>query len=323
MPIPFDIPDLECELRDLLTQIPVGKVSTCGMLASALGSNQAARWVGHFALHHRHDDACPCHRIVRAQGELGGYVTGKIDAKIDLLRREGIVLAGGLIDLSRFGFESFVSKFPLRKLREIQEKMAQNVAIRPWKHMPKLLGGVDVAYPSPEESQAAYALVESRTGQLVWSHIVRRPVRFPYISSFLSFRELPSLLDLIEEVQAAGKMAEVILVDGSGILHPRRAGAASHLGVTADVPTIGVTKKHLCGQVDIEKMQPLESRPVQFEENLIGFAIRPTAGSLRPLFISPGHGVDLTFCERVVRQTLLGRRLPEPIYWADRLSKQK
>jgi deoxyribonuclease V len=139
----------------------------------------------------------------------------------------------------------------------------------------------------------------------------------------LSFRELPSLLDLIAEVRAAGKMAEVILVDGSGILHPRRAGAASHLGVAAGVSTIGVTKKLLCGRVDIEEMQPLESRPVQFEDHLIGFAIRPTAGSLRPLFVSPGHGVDLTFSEEVVRQTLLGRRLPEPLYWADRLSKQK
>jgi deoxyribonuclease V len=106
-------------------------------------------------------------------------------------------------------------------------------------------------------------------------------------------------------------------------LHPRRAGAASHFGVAADVPTIGVTKKLLCGQVDIEGMQPLEARPIVFEDRLAGLAIRPTSGSLRPLFVSPGHRVDLTFAEQAVRQTLLGRRLPEPIYWADRLSKQK
>jgi deoxyribonuclease V len=322
MPIPFDIPDLECELRGLLKQIPAGKVATCGMLAKALGSAPAAKWVGHFALHHPHDDACNCHRIVRAHGELGGYVTGAMNVKISRLQQEGVAIRGGAIDLARFGFEDFASEFPLVKLREIQEKLARNISIRPRKNMPKFIGGVDVAYPSSEEATAAYALVETETGRPIWSHVVRRPVRFPYISSFLSFRELPILLDLVAEVRAAGKMAEVLLVDGSGLLHPRHAGAASHLGVAAGVPTIGVTKKLLCGEVDIAAMQPLESRPVKLENRLLGLAIRPTAGSLRPIFISPGHRVDLTFTEQVIRQMLLGRRLPEPLYWADRWSKK-
>ena len=98
--LPFEIPDLERELRGLLTQIPSGKVATCGMLAQALGSSMAAKWIGHFALHHRHDDACNCHRIVRAGGELGGYVSGKPEEKIRRLKREGVVLRQG-IDRSR------------------------------------------------------------------------------------------------------------------------------------------------------------------------------------------------------------------------------
>jgi deoxyribonuclease V len=323
MPLSVDIPDLERELRSLLTQIPAGKVATCGMLAAALGSIYAARWIGSFALHHRHDDACPCHRIVRVRGELGGYVTGEREAKIALLRREGVALRDGLIDLARYGFADFTSEMPLAKLRQMQEKLVRKIALRPRKRLPKFLGGVDVAYPAAEEAQAAYAMVETETGRLVWRHTVRQPVRFPYITTFLSFRELPALLELLEEVRAAGKMAEVLLVDGSGILHPHQAGAASHLGVAAGVPTIGVTKKLLSGQVDIEAMQPLQSRPVMFEERLVGFAIRPTSGSLRPLFVSPGHRLDLAFAEQVVRAMLLGHRLPEPIYWADRFSKEK
>jgi deoxyribonuclease V len=322
MPITFDIPDLEHELRLLLEQIPTGKVTTCGMLAKALGSPLAAKWVGHFALHHRHHKACNCHRIVRAHGELGGYLDGKMNVKIGRLAREGVAIQGRTVDLSRFGFENFASESPLLKLRAVQEKLARNISIRPRKRLPKFVGGVDVAYPSTEDAQAAYVLVESETGRLIWSHRVRRPVMFPYVSSFLSFRELPILLDLIAEVRAAGKMADVLLVDGSGILHPRHAGAASHLGVAAETPTIGVTKKLLCGQVDIAAMQPLESRPIKHEDRLVGLAIRPTAGSLRPIFISPGHWLDLTFAEQVVRQFLLGRRLPEPLYWADRYSRK-
>jgi deoxyribonuclease V len=322
MAVRWEIPDLQRDLRALLAQIPAGRVATCGTLAKALGSDCAAKWVGHFAIHHRHDDACPCHRIVRARGALGGYVTGKIDAKIGRLSQEGVAIHAGALDLAQFGFDDFASDFPLAKLRQIQERLAAKISLRPRTRLPKFLGGVDVAYPSPDEAQAAYALVEIDSGRLVWSHVIRRHVRFPYITTFLSFRELPILVELIAEVRATGKMAEVLLVDGSGILHPRRAGIASHLGVAAGAATIGVTKKLLCGQVEIAAMQPLESRPVRVEEVVVGTAIRPTGGSQRPLFISPGHRVDLPFAEQVVRQLLRGRRLPEPLYWADRFSKR-
>lgn len=344
-----DIPDLTRCLRQLLAQVPPGRVTTCGDLAEALGNRIAARWVGHFALHHDHGPTCACHRIVRLHGELGGYVGGTMRAKVRRLRAEGVevrrgdgggrrrkaqqtvaskspptsvpVSPGPTIDLDRFGFRDFVTDRPLEMLRQIQTAIQRRIVLRPRRRMPKLVGGVDVAYPQPGLGVAAYALVETDSGQLVWSATVRRPITFPYVSTYLSFREIPILLDLLDEVRAAGRMAEVLLVDGSGILHHRHAGIASHLGVVASVATVGVTKKLLCGKVDIKEMRPHESRPVIHEEQLIGVALRPTAGSLRPIFVSPGHRTDVEFCQRLVRQLLTGRRLPEPIYWADRLSR--
>jgi len=346
------LPDLERCLRELLAQAPAGRVTTCGALAEALGNRIAALWVGHFALHHRHDPGCTCHRIVRVGGELGGYVTGSRAAKAKRLAGEGVGLRGGVVDLERFGFERFSSDRPLEKLRLIQEDLQKRISLRPRRRMPKLVGGVDVAYPNTAEGVAAYALVDTETAELVWSATVRRPVAFPYISTYLSFREIPILLDLLDQVRSAGRMAEVLLVDGTGILHPRHAGIASHLGVAASTPTIGVTKKLLCGQVDIKAMDAGESRPVVHsyrtphaprevgrhnedrtphaprevgrhnEDRPIGVAIRPTAGSLRPIFVSPGHRVDLAFAEQLVRRLLRGRRLPEPLYWADRLSRR-
>jgi deoxyribonuclease V len=274
-------------------------------------------------LHHDHDAKCPCHRILRAGGQLGAYVAGSSGAKIQRLADEGVVIEDGMVDLQRFGFRDFKSDRPLQQLRQIQETIQRQILIRPRRRMPALVGGVDVAYPNADEGVAAYALVETASGRLVWSTTVRRRVVFPYITTYLSFREIPILLDLLDEVRAAGRMSEVLLVDGSGILHHRRAGIASHLGVVASLPTIGVTKKLLCGSVDIEGMAAGESRPVVQEERPIGIALRPTAGSRRPIFVSPGHRVHLPFCEQVVRQLLTGRRLPEPLYWADRLGKQR
>ena len=75
------------------------------------------------------------------------------------------------------------------------------------------------------------------------------PVQFPYISSYLAFRELPLLVELLQAVAEERGIADVVMVDGSGVLHPRNAGIATMLGVLLDLPTIGVTKKRLVGTV--------------------------------------------------------------------------
>jgi deoxyribonuclease V len=286
---------------------------------------------------------------------MGGSV---VAAQKDRLTAEGVQWNGDRVDLAQSGFDSFSSDRPLEQLRQVQEAIQSQIVLCPRRKMPKWVGAVDVAYPSAEEGMAAYALVETETASLVWSTTIRRRVKFPYIRTYLSFREIPILLDLLEEVRVAGRLAEVLLVDGSGILHQRHAGIASHLGVVESIPTIGITKKLLCGQVDVVGMEPLESRPVLLTQQIaksftmhsdqrkrgennravarigwrpcrpvllqsdcIGVALRPTAGSLRPIFISPGHQVDLAFAERLVRRLLTGHRLPEPLYWADRLSR--
>ena len=128
-------------------------------------------------------------------------------------------------------------------------------------------------------------------------------------------------MELLDQVRSAGRLPEVILVDGSGMLHPRHAGIATHLGVAASVATVGITKKLLCGRAQIAELGPGQSCPVVYQERVVGAALRGTSGSRRPLYVSPGHRVDVAFAERLVRQLLTGRRLPEPIYWADRLSR--
>jgi deoxyribonuclease V len=258
--------------------------------------------------------------VVRAGGLLGPYVEGGSAAKKRRLAVEGVEAQGEAVDLDRYGFTEFVSDRPLDALRRLQEAIVAKVVVRARRQIPRTVGGVDVSYQA-DQGTAAYALVETSSGRLLWSTAVRRPVRFPYITSYLTFRELPILMDLVDEVRAAGRTAPVLIVDGSGILHPRHAGIATHLGVVASLPTIGVTKKLLCGQVEIGDMQPLESRPVVHDDRLIGAAIRPTPGSRRPIFVSPGHRVDVAFAEWLIRRLLVGHRLPEPLYWADRLSR--
>lgn len=317
-----NIPDLDACLRDLWNQIPPGRVTTYGDLADALGDRIAARWVGQAALRHDHSADCPCHRMVRADGSLGNYVTNAERDKTRRLRAEGVAVAGGAVDLARHRFTRFVGDRPLAALRRFQESLADRVSLAPLPAEPKTVGGVDVSYTSDGEGVAAYVVVEPASGDVLWKTIARRPIRFPYITSYLSFRELPLLVELLDEVDRAGRAADVLLVDGSGRLHHRHAGIATHLGVARDRPTIGVTKKLLFGSVDHKGLEPRESRPVLIDGEPIGAALRPTAGSRRPIFVSPGHQIDVAGAERIVGGLLRGRRLPEPLYWADRLSRQ-
>lgn len=317
----LDLPDLPTLLADLLAQVPRGCVTTYRALAEALGSEAAARWVGHWMLHHEHGSGCACHRVVRADGSLGKFIAGGPCDKARLLAAEGVELKEERVEaIGRQSFHSFRTLRPLAALRTAQEDVARRVSLRGRRSMPETVAAVDVSY-SGERGTGAYVLWDLEREEIAWSTTFTRKVMFPYITGYLAFRELPILLTLMELARSTRKEGDVVIVDGSGILHPRGVGIACHFGVLADIPTIGVSKKLLSGQVNLKDMAPQETRPVLLGGKCRGTALRATDGSRRPIFISPGHRIGVKMAERIVRQQLLGRRLPESQYWADRLSR--
>lgn len=316
----LDLPDLAEHLWRLLAQVPQGKVTTYRALALALGDAAATRWVGRQLLHHPHGADCPCHRVVQSDGRPGRSIAGSFLVKKQKLEAEGVGFHGDKLNVDYYGFQAFVDEKPLRALRTLQEKLSEQIRLQPSVPIPTQVGGVDVAYPREGQGVAAYALVDVQTGRLLWSVAVQLQVRFPYIPTYLAFRELPLLLALLRTVKEQGKLAPVIWVDGTGILHPRHAGVASHLGVLAQCATVGVTKKLLCGQVKLTGMGTGHMRPVFLGERLCGTAWK-TKANAKPIYASPGHGVDLDFVRALLPRLLRGHRLPEPLYWADRLSR--
>ncbi|MEX0939056.1 MAG: endonuclease V [Pirellulales bacterium] len=317
------IPDLESALVALLGQVPEGKATTHGRLAAALGDRIAARWVGHWVLHHRHTPGCPCHRVVRVDGSCAAYIAGSSDDKLARLAAEGVQITGGRVDLERSGFEAFRSKRPLVELRSIQQAMVEQYSQQPPTHRLETVAGLDISYVNPRRAVAAYVLLDRGSREVIWTTTLTGEVRFPYVTTYLAFRELPLLWALWEKATESGFAADAYLVDGSGILHQRHAGIATCFGVTSDVPTVGVTKKLLCGRLDEDRLPAGQWCYVREGAQATGAALWPTDKSRKPIYASPGHRMSVDLAAQLTQEMMHGHKLPKPLYWADRLSRQE
>ncbi|MBP7992483.1 MAG: MGMT family protein [Candidatus Magasanikbacteria bacterium] len=85
----------------VLKTVPKGKVITYQLLATAAGNARACRAVGTILNHNQHIITIPCHRVVKSNGQVGGYVAG-VFKKIALLQTEGVTIINNHIDLKHF-----------------------------------------------------------------------------------------------------------------------------------------------------------------------------------------------------------------------------
>lgn len=179
------------------------------------------------------------------------------------------------------------------------------------------VAGVDVGFEAEGSiTRAAVAVLSLDDLQLRDRVIARRPTSFPYIPGFLSFREVPAVLDAIAKLTIT---PDLLLCDGQGIAHPRRLGIASHLGLLTDIPSIGVAKSLLVGRHAEVGNEKGDRQPLIHKGETIGVALR-TRPKTKPLYISPGHRVSLETAIAYVLQCTTKYRLPETTRHAHRLA---
>jgi len=79
---------------------------------------------------------------------------------------------------------------------------------------------------------------------------VKCNIKYPYIFGLFFLRESGPLLKTLALLKdESDNDFDVLLIDGHGILHPRKCGLASYIGYSIDKPTIGVAKSQLCSSV--------------------------------------------------------------------------
>ena len=95
---------LSTKVYKKLLQVPKGKVTTYGELAKAVGLKNGQRTVGTIMRNNPFPVIVPCHRVVKSDGKIGGYVYGE-RVKSRMLANEGInVKDGKIIDFDKEKF---------------------------------------------------------------------------------------------------------------------------------------------------------------------------------------------------------------------------
>jgi deoxyribonuclease V len=141
---------------------------------------------------------------------------------------------------------------------------------------------------------------------------------FPYVPGYLFFREGQAIVDVLRSLK---QFPDVVLIDGQGIAHPRGIGSASHIGLLLDIPTIGCAKTRLVGNFQEPGKQKGSWSLLEYNGKATG-AVVLTQDGIKPIFVSPGHKIDVSDSIRVLLGSIGRYRIPEPLRCAHMLSRK-
>ncbi len=292
-------------IAQVIDSLPKGKVITYGSLAELLGWRRAARYLA------------GCVRKLRLCGFEKWYKVVREDlsiqreAKLPLLM-EGVEIRGGrvsedhLVKPDEIGIRIVpVLKRARNSQRVLRSFMSLEDSLDP--DQIELAAGVDVSYVDgcPEIAVASCAVM-NRSGEVVEVKTVRTEPVFPYIPTFLAFRELRPCVMVVKRCSF-----DVLFVDGHGLAHPERFGDACHLGVVLDVPSVGVAKSLLVGRV-------IDDR-ILVDGDHVGWVLRRG----RKIFVSPGNRVSLASSRRIAENFIFRGPQPDPLVIAHRESRRE
>jgi deoxyribonuclease V len=197
-----------------------------------------------------------------------------------------------------------------KEAREVQNILARKVKTKKLTGQIKSIAGFDVTYlPDLKLLIAGMVILTYPALKNITTKVNIDKIRFPYITGYLSFREAPPLLQLIQECKHD---IDIYLFDGHGIAHPRGLGIASHIGVLINKPTIGCAKKKLVGEYGALESNKGAFSNLVYNNKIIGKVLR-TKNNVKPIFISVGNLVILEDIIPIVLNCIDKYRLPEPI----------
>src|SRR2546423_4410389 len=196
-----------------------------------------------------------------------------------------------------------------REAIELQKSLRKMVKVAPLRKKIETVAGADISFNKFEPTvYAGIVVLRLHSREVIEEVGVVSETKFPYVPGLLSFRETPSVLEAWEKLNTE---PDAVMFDGQGIAHPRRVGIASHVGLIIERPTLGCAKSVLVGKYE----EPDDERGSWTElidkGEVVGAALR-TKTRVAPIYVSPGHLIDLQGAIDLTLACDGGYRQPEP-----------
>ena len=177
----------------------------------------------------------------------------------------------------------------------------------------RYVAGIDLTYldiwKNPTRGIACVVVLDLKDNlRVVEVKYASQEVDFPYIPTFLAYRELPLVLEVTGKLE---NPVDVFMLDGMGIMHPRRMGIAAHFGVVRDCISVGCAKSFLIGDYKEPENKPMACEIVRIEGEKVGYVLRSKKNA-KPIFISPGNNIACETALEVSIRCLKGYKIPEP-----------
>ncbi len=205
----------------------------------------------------------------------------------------------------------------MEEAAKLREELARKIRTEPVKTEKRIVAGVDIAYRG-ETAVAAAVLYDTAVPGLIEETTAIAGVTFPYVPGYLFFREGPAVLAALVKLT---RRPDILMVDGHGIAHPRKAGYACLLGALLDIPSVGCAKSRLVGEYEEPGRQKGDFSPLVYKGETVGAVVR-TRQNVRPVFVSAGHLTDLEEAVAIVLRCAHKFRIPEPLRAADALAEK-
>jgi deoxyribonuclease V len=208
-----------------------------------------------------------------------------------------------------------IHRFSISKAHGTQLRLSQKIVSED--RLPQkidYIAGVDAAYAG-ELAIGAVAVLDYESLELLETQTATCEVKFPYIPTLLSFREIPPTVACIKKLKL---QPDVLLADGQGIAHPYGCGFASHLGLAIGKPTIGVAKSRLIG-----KPAEIAGEDFLVQKGQVISAVVTTKEGAKPVYVSVGHMVSLGTAVKIVKHCTRNSRIPEPILQAHKIASEE
>jgi deoxyribonuclease V len=211
-----------------------------------------------------------------------------------------------------------MSNLDLKGLREQQKMIAHQISLQDNYRKPLTsVAGIDLAFKD-KRIITAVVVMAFPSQKIIHEKIELSTIYFPYIPTFLAFREGPPIVNAIKSLEVK---PDVIMINAHGIAHPSFCGCASHVGVFTQNPTIGVAQKILCGKYEVTPEEVDTYEPIVYKKRGVGWIFKSKKGC-KPIFISPGHFVSLSSSISITRRCIGKYKLPNPLYYAHKLATE-